>query len=169
MDHPKDISAGYSPVLPEDIDFEARAERAYLEAATHLLEPTVCPQCDAIFMEGRWRWGPVPVSAYQAICPACDRIERHDPAGYLTLGGSYLREHFDNMLAWVNEQAERKRRENPLLRMMDIERGDERVRIATTDVRLAHFLGAAVHHHYQGHLRYFHEAAGERLQVYWTR
>lgn len=33
----KDIPAGYSPVLPDEVFFEGRAERAYMEAATEFM------------------------------------------------------------------------------------------------------------------------------------
>jgi NMD protein affecting ribosome stability and mRNA decay len=165
----KDIPAGYNPVLPDEVNFEERAERAYLEAATQLLEPTVCPECDAIFMEGRWRWGPVPVSANQAVCPACQRMEDNDPAGYVVLAGPFFHDHRDEIINMVHEQAERKRQENPLMRLMEEERNDIAMMITTTDIRLAHFLGAALHHHYQGDLEYHHNPAHDLLRVHWTR
>lgn len=169
MEIPKDLSFGYNPILPDEVFFEERAKKAYLEAATKLLEPTVCPKCDAIYMEGRWHWGPVPVSANQAICPACDRIEKHEPAGYLLLSGAFFGEHFDEIIALLHDQAERKRLENPLMRLMEEARDDGYMLITTTDIRLAHFLGAALHHHYQGDLEYHHNAARDLLRVHWTR
>lgn len=169
MDIPKGLSAGYSPILPDEVFFEERAQRAYMEAATKLLEPTVCPQCDAIFMEGRWRWGPLPVTAHQAVCPACERIEKHDPAGYVVLNGPYFDRHVDEILALLHDQAERKRLENPLMRLMEEERSENSMLITTTDIRLAHFLGAALHHHFQGDLEYHHNAARDLLRVHWTR
>ena len=165
----KDIPAGYNPVLPDEVFFEERAERAYMEAATKLLEPTVCPQCSAIFMEGRWRWGPVPVSANQAICPACQRMQDNDPAGYVVLAGPFFHDHRDEIINMLHEQAERKRQENPLMRLMEEERNDIAMLIKTTDIRLAHFLGAALHHNYQGDLEYHHNPAHDLLRVHWTR
>lgn len=165
----KDIPAGYNPVLPDEVFFEARAEQAYLEAAANLLEPTVCPECDAIFMEGRWRWGPVPVSANQSVCPACQRMQDNNPAGYVVLAGPFFHEHADEIIALLHEQAERKRLENPLMRLMEEERNDIAMMITTTDIRLAHFLGAVLHHHFDGDLEYHHNAAQDLLRVHWTR
>jgi hypothetical protein len=162
-------SFGYNPILPDEAFFEERAQRAYLEAARQLLEPTVCPECDAIYMEGRWRWGPVPISANQAVCPACERIENNEPAGYLLLNGPFFGEHFDEIVDLLHEQAERKRLENPLMRLIEEERSDDLLLMTTTDLRLAHFLGAAVHHNYQGELEYQHNEARDLLRVHWTR
>lgn len=150
----KDIPAGYSPVLPDEVFFEERAGRAYMEAATKLLEPTVCPQCDAIFMEGRWRWGPVPVSAHQVVCPACQRMQDNEPAGYVVLAGPFFHDHRDEIINMIHEQAER---------------NDIAMMITTTDIRLAHYLGAALHHHYQGDLEYRDNPAHDLLRVHWTR
>lgn len=169
MDIPKDLSAGYSPILPDEAFFAEREERAYLEAASKILEPTVCPQCDAIFMEGRWRWGPVPVQAHQATCPACERIEKHQPAGYLVLSGPYYEAHADEILALLHEQAERKRHENPLMRLMEEARSGDAMLVMTTDIRLAHYLGAALHHHWQGEIEYQHNAELDILRVHWSR
>lgn len=165
----ENVPTGYYPVLPDEVFFEERAARAYLEAATQLLEPTVCPQCDAIYMEGRWRWGPVPVSAHQSVCSACQRIQDHAPAGYLLLSGPFFVEHVDEILEFLHGQAERKRQENPLMRLIDEERGEGALLITATDIRLAHFLGAALHHHYEGDLQYHHNEAAEQLRVHWIR
>ena len=169
MEIPKEPSYGYNPILPDEAFFEERAQQAYLEAAKQLLEPTVCPKCAAIYMEGRWRWGPVPISANQAVCPACERIENNDPAGHLLLSGTFFGEHFDEIIALLHEQAERKRLENPLMRLIEEQRNDGYMLITTTDIRLAHFLGAALHHHYQGTLEYQHNSARDLLRVHWTR
>ena len=35
-----------------------------------LSEPTVCPDCGAVFHEGRWQWiTPAPKGAHQTSCP----------------------------------------------------------------------------------------------------
>ena len=36
-----------------------------------LPEPTVCPQCGAVFHEGRWHWAPRPSPAHEELCQAC--------------------------------------------------------------------------------------------------
>jgi hypothetical protein len=39
-----------------------------------LHEPTVCPQCGAVYHEARWHWAPRPVDAHEELCQACHRI-----------------------------------------------------------------------------------------------
>ena len=36
-----------------------------------LHEPTVCPQCGAVYHEARWHWAPRPVDAHEELCQAC--------------------------------------------------------------------------------------------------
>ena len=54
-----------------------------------LPEPTVCPECRAVFTEGRWQWqSSVAEDANETLCPACRRIREKVPAGILTLSGT---------------------------------------------------------------------------------
>ena len=39
-----------------------------------LPEPTVCPNCYAVFKEGRWQWADSwPINAHRQTCQACHR------------------------------------------------------------------------------------------------
>ncbi len=56
-----------------------------------LPEPTVCPQCGAVFHKGRWTWDDRPPEAKEEFCQACRRINGKYPAGILTLSGGFKR------------------------------------------------------------------------------
>ena len=43
-----------------------------------LTEPTVCPQCGAVYHEGRWHWAERPDQAQEALCQACHRSNERD-------------------------------------------------------------------------------------------
>ena len=45
--------------------------------------PAECPQCLAVYDEGRWRWaaGRPKAGAEKELCPACHRINDAYPAG----------------------------------------------------------------------------------------
>lgn len=162
------VPSGYNPVLPDDLVFEEMAERALRDAISSAFEPTVCPRCDAVYMDGRWRWGPLPVQAQQALCPACKREEEQNPAGFVLLSGPFFREHRQEVTSKVHEQAERKRHENPLMRIMGEEVSGEDLLLTTTDVRLAHLIGAALHHAYDGRLDYHQNPEQDLLRVHWS-
>src|SRR5687768_10188852 len=58
-------------------------------------EPAQCSDCDAVYYEGRWRWGSVPLAADETRCPACERLHRDNPAAWLTLQGASVPSHRD--------------------------------------------------------------------------
>lgn len=63
------------------------------KAKGKLSEPTVCPDCGAVFRSGRWQWLPKPEHAHQATCPACHRVRDRFPAGYVTVAGEFFAKH----------------------------------------------------------------------------
>lgn len=69
-----------------------------------LPEPTVCPQCGAVYHEGRWQWGKAPAGAHQETCPACHRIHDHYPAGFLTLEGPFFLTNRDEIIRLVHNE-----------------------------------------------------------------
>jgi hypothetical protein len=101
------------PLLEQHID-------AY-RVGGKLADPTVCPQCHAVFHKGRWQWQAAPAGAQQTICPACHRINDQYPAGYVTLEGAYFKANADEILRIVNHHAEHQRAEHPLKRLMQVE------------------------------------------------
>lgn len=133
-----------------------------------LAEPTVCPQCGAIFHEGRWQWGKAPEGAHSGICPACHRIHDHFPAGFLTLEGPFFQSNRDEIMRLVHNEEQRERAEHPLKRIMDIEESDGEVLVTTTDIHLARRIGEAVHHAYQGELEFHYNPDENLLRVHWT-
>ena len=51
------------------------------KARLKLVDPSVCPQCGAVYESDRWRWGAPPVDAGEQLCQACHRINDQYPAG----------------------------------------------------------------------------------------
>jgi NMD protein affecting ribosome stability and mRNA decay len=134
-----------------------------------LPEPTVCPECGAVYHRGRWQWGDRPAGAHEESCPACQRVRDRVPQGFLTLRGEFLSEHLDEILALVRNVEEREKAERPLKRIMDTERTDEAVVISFTDAHLARGAGEAVHHAYKGALDFQYVEGGSLLRVSWSR
>lgn len=133
-----------------------------------LPEPTVCPQCGAVFHEGRWQWSKAPAGAHPETCPACHRIHDHYPAGFLTLEGPFFQAHRDEIMRLVRNEEQRERAEHPLKRIMDVEESDSEVLVTTTDIHLARRIGEAVHHAYQGELEFHYNPDQNLLRVHWT-
>lgn len=134
-----------------------------------LPDPTACPECGAMYRDGRWTWGAPPADANREVCPACQRIRDEYPAGILTLSGSFWREHQDELLGLARNVEEREKGEHALKRIMAVrEEGDEIV-ITTTDAGLVRNIGDALHDAYEGELDYEYTDAENLLRVTWHR
>ncbi len=134
-----------------------------------LPEPTVCPECGAVFHQGRWTWAPRPPDAHETLCPACHRVHDRYPAGYVTLSGEFLRDHSQELLGLVRHVEAREKAEHPLKRIMDVAEQDGSTVITTTDIHLARSIGDALLHAYEGKLDYRYAEESNILHVTWER
>src|SRR5262249_43671154 len=132
-------------------------------------EPTVCPTCKAVFVQGRWRWQRPPPEAAHSSCPACLRIEDEFPAGYVTIKGEFLREHRDEIIALITSKEGRERAAHPLQRIMAIEDVREGLQVTTTDPHLARGIGEALHDAYKGDLKLRYSRDENLLRAVWKR
>ncbi|SHL34284.1 hypothetical protein SAMN05216428_10291 [Nitrosospira sp. Nsp11] len=159
---------GFRSISRRDSMFEERVHDAY-KTRHKLPEPTVCPQCGAVFHEGRWQWLKTPADAHQEPCPACHRIHDHFPAGFVTLQGEFFLAHREEILHLVHNVEKHERTEHPLKRIMEIEEKDGATLITTTDIHLARGIGEAIHNAYQGELQFHYNPDEYLLRVGWTR
>ena len=159
--------AGFELVRRDRLVEESRHD-AY-KAKHKLHEPTVCAQCGAVFHDGRWQWLSKPAQAHEEMCPACHRIHDDFPAGYVSVGGSFFKDHREELLHLARNEEARAKAEHPLKRIMKIEDQDDGIQITTTDIHLARGIGEALHHAYQGELEYHYNAQENLLRVVWER
>ncbi len=161
------IPPSFRQIPRHDGIFQERVHDAY-KAKGKLPEPTVCPQCGAVFHEGRWQWRQAPADAHQQTCPACHRLHDHYPAGFVTLQGEFFHAHRDEIMHLVHNEEKRARAEHPLKRIMAVEEKDAATLVTTTDIHLARGIGEALHHAYQGELQYHYNPEENLLRVSWT-
>jgi hypothetical protein len=135
-----------------------------------LPDPTACPECRALYRDGRWTWGSPPVDAHPSKCPACRRIEDRLPAGIVVVEGEFAQTHRAELEGRIRHVEERERAEHPLKRIIAIEDRDTGgFEVSTTDARLARGIGAALHAAYQGEVEYRFAEADGLTRVYWRR
>lgn len=147
------------PLFERDID-------AY-KAKGKLAEPTLCPQCGAVFHDGRWQWMDIPADAHSETCPACHRMHDNFPAGFVTLEGTFFDSHSEEIRRLIQHHAEHESTEHPLKRIISIENKDGAMLVTTTDTHLARGIGEAVRHAYQGELKVEHVSGENLVRVYW--
>lgn len=134
-------------------------------------EPTVCPECHAVFHKGRWQWSTEPVSdAHEMMCPACERIRDDMPAGILTLTGAFLGKHRDEILKLIQNKVEEEKAEHPMKRLMGVEDGPEgELIVKFTDLHLPRGTGEAIERAYDGDLEIQYTKESNLVRVYWNR
>lgn len=139
------------------------------KAGRKLREPTCCPDCGAVFQNGRWKWTAAPAAAHKERCPACHRVHDKFPAGFVALKGAFLQAHRDEILRLLRNHETKEKAEHPLQRIMAIVDGDDGVMVTTTDTHLARDLAQALHHAYKGELEFHYNKDENLLRATWTR
>lgn len=165
--HSKTLPPGFHPVRRDRL-LQEQTEDAY-RLKNRPPEPTVCPQCAAVFRDGRWQWGDAPKGAHQTLCPACHRANDKYPAGFISLQGAFFNAHRDEIMNLVRHEEQRDRQTHPLKRILDIEQDEESTLVTTSDIHLARSIGEAVHHAYQGELEFHYKPDDRLLRVHWAR
>jgi len=159
--------AGFHPIRRDRLLQEAVHDT--YKTKGKLPEPTVCPDCGAVFHAGHWQWLDKPKDAHQTTCPACHRMHDHFPSGYVTLSGEFLATHEPEILQLIRHHETREKAEHPLQRIMAIEKTEHGTVVTTTDIHLARGLGDALHHAYQGELEFHYNPEQNLLRVNWNR
>lgn len=135
-----------------------------------LRQMTACPQCRAIYRNGRWLWPRTDTPAIRAeLCPACRRINDAYPAGELVLRGGFLAGHRDEVLATVRRVALLEQEEHPLHRIMDIEEHGGETVITTTDIHLPHRIAHALADAWGGSMSMHYDLEGYFARASWER
>ncbi len=128
--------------------------------------------CGAILHKKCWHQGtPHASDTVQAttVCPACQRIADHNPAGIVTLSGAFLSEHqpeIDQLLVTLTEHEADK---NPLCRVIEKCTGTASTTITTTNTKLAQKIGRTLFKTYGGDLQYRWGHGEELVRVSWNR
>ena len=165
------VTAGFRTVRRDQLrqEHEHDAYRRQHKPA----EPCCCPGCGAIYHAGRWQWGLRRADSSEVVCPACQRIRDHFPAGFLVIRGDFFARHREDLLGLIQHHAEKARAEHPLSRIMSIREehvGEAKeILVTTTDIHLARDLGEALHHAYQGSLEFHYNDEQQLLRVHWER
>jgi NMD protein affecting ribosome stability and mRNA decay len=138
-------------------------------AREKLSEPSVCPDCGALFRSGRWQWGAATAVAAPHTCPACQRIADKYPAASLLMRGDFLAAHRDEILNAVRNEESRQKAMHPLKRIMSLQEDEGGTVVTTTDSQLARDIGEALKHAYAGELQLRYKKEEDFLRVTWER
>jgi len=132
-------------------------------------EPTICSECSAVFIGGRWAWEERADNAHAIICPACQRIKDVFPAGYLEIKGAFFGSHREEMLNLIHNLEALEKGEHPMERLMAITTEEDHTLITTTGIHLARRIGEALKHAYQGDLEFAYGDDEKIIRLTWIR
>jgi NMD protein affecting ribosome stability and mRNA decay len=136
-------------------------------------EATACRGCGAVYRNKRWYAAEAAGGAARGeattMCAACKRVADANPAGIVTLHGSYLHAHEAEILSRIRQTEAQSRLKNPLGRIMEITHEGDGLTIATTEDKLAQKLGRDVFKAYGGELNYRWSRDQHLVRVSWSR
>ena len=139
------------------------------ERKKKLPDPTRCPSCGALYVEGRWTWRKANQKVQEELCPACLRIKDRVPAGVLHLSGTFFEAHRAEIENLVNNQEKLEKERHPLERLMGMKVEDGSLRIETTGIHLARRIGDALNNAYQGKMDLEYLEGQRKVRVNWER
>ena len=140
-------------------------------------EPGLCTKCGTIYIGKRWLLDEAESKRLieeeslvtRLTCPACQRMADNNPAGIVTLSGSYLLTHEDEILNVIKNTETKSRLKNPLGRIMEINQENNVLTISTTEDKLAQKLGREIYKAHKGELHYQWSHDQHYVRVNWTR
>lgn len=139
------------------------------KSGAKLEDATWCPECSAVYSDGRWHWGGTKDETKKRRCPACQRIHDELPAGYVTIDGPYFASNRDEILQTVRNVEQREKSEHPMQRIMKIKEIGPEILVTTTDAHLARAIGTALHNAYKGDIKTEQSPEENLVRVHWTR
>lgn len=139
-------------------------------------ETAICRECHSIYMNHRWYRDPATYEAgarksnvHYVLCAACQRTQDRLPGGILTLAGSFLAKHKQEILNLLQNEDQRAQGVNPMERIMEIRDSDGGLVVQTTNEKLAQRLGRAVFKAHGGAVEYKWSDGTKLARINWRR
>lgn len=135
----------------------------------------VCSRCKAVYFKRRWipasdeRAQSFGLTARPTICPACDLEAKHQVRGYLRIEGAFAKAHRPEILQLLRREAERAGEDNPLGRIIAIDRTSRAMTVTTSTEHVAKRLGSALESAYDGEIEYKFSHGEKFARITWRR
>jgi NMD protein affecting ribosome stability and mRNA decay len=134
-----------------------------------LTDPTVCTECGAVYLKGRWVWAEAPEGASRSVCPACRRIADRFPVGHIEMKGGFFAGHRDEIIHLVQHVEQMEKAHHPMERIISIDEMPAGALVTTTGIHLARRIGSALSSAYCGDLKVYYLNAESCVKISWVR
>ncbi|HOS96186.1 MAG TPA: BCAM0308 family protein [Deltaproteobacteria bacterium] len=152
-----------------DRNIKEKGHDPYGDARKHA-EGSYCPECGAVYQGGRWVWPEKPVvSGTALLCSSCRRIRDDFPAGELSLSGTYLVKHREEIENLIHKLVRDAKERSPLKRLIGIMQESDALRVRLTDDHLARQIGDALYRAYKGDLQLKYSDEERFVRLSWHR
>jgi len=140
-------------------------------------EPTICPVCNAVYQKKHWHFNDKLLAEAKNNkdtqyhkCPADRKIEDKYAMGKVLLSGSFITEHMDEMMNIIKSEERRAKENNPLDRLILVEKKDGGIYAETTSDALAMRIGHHLKEAYKGGEENFKFRRGDKfVEIDWHK
>lgn len=155
------------------VDREAGRHRGSSAAAGARL----CKGCGAMYAKRRWSLAATPLAQNlraiaapeRTLCPACRQVANGQFAGEVRVSGTFAAAHRAEVERLIRNEVRRASEDNPLGRIVRLDRLPEGFRVRTTTEHLAKRLGQSLHKAFRGKVRYRFSEENKFAHVTWSR
>lgn len=138
-------------------------------ATNTIHEPSMCTECGATYINGRWTWKEIDAKTHDTLCPACRRTFDKYPAGYIEIKGKFFSRHSKEISNLIKNTEKLEMTERPLERIMTNSSNKNKTILTTTGIHIARRIGEALFRSYQGEYNFQYAAGEKSIRVYWER
>ncbi len=140
-------------------------------------EPTVCPVCNAVYHKKHWNFDANllaeakknPELKYHK-CPADRKIEDKYAMGKVLLTGGFVVEHLDELISVIKSEERRAIENNPMDRLILVEKRNGGIYAETTSDALAMRIGHHLKEAYKGGKEDFKFRRGDKfVEIDWHK
>jgi NMD protein affecting ribosome stability and mRNA decay len=136
----------------------------------------VCPRCHAIWDNKHWHLNEedynrlrMDETIEKVVCPGCEKIERGEYDGQVTLRSSLIPENEQAILGLIHNTEDHIREHNPLARIASLQVKGDTIEVLTISPFLAERIGKELRKAYHGQLDISHPEREEFVRVTWIR
>lgn len=166
LEHRRDQVKGHYMQDPyHDVHNDPYYQKKKLEEGTH------CRTCDVEYRKGVFHWANSTSAATESTfnCPACRRAQDGVVGGCISIKGSYVALHREEIEHLIRNVETLEKQEHPMQRIMAFTSFDDGFEVTTTYEHIARRIGEALYGAHKGDLEFTYGDQEKFIRVMWSR